>query len=603
MIVYLLEDQKDLALLLSRIGGQKNLRCLFLQDVLSSSEDLLAVYALRQVPLPAYDKNAREKWLAAYVKALGEVNCALHSRLWWATDFSSRNRFNSRLPELVQKLLSIVQVTRQSQDDLIVCSVPWQLRESIKGFLDKEGFVCQAKFSPWVRLWDTGLAFWKRSVGGVFHFFRLLSRFLYVRFVISEKLQVRLQNQQPYYAIKTFVYDHSFAKDGTYKDVFFGQLPKFLEGKGERVIFFANILGDFKSCVAKISACPNALIVPVEYFETLGDIFSAAWDSFVYRAKVTEKVFLGEHDICELVNAELVSSGKIQPYQNLHFAQTKALLKKISAKFFLLTYENNPWEKMCLLALRQFAPYTKVIGYQHTVTPQASVNMFISAQEEAVIPKPDCVLTVGSATKHIIERYTQISSLPVKAACALRYENLWQLAPLPRTKTFQVLLALDGIVEVSSMVNYVIDQLYGKCKYKIIIRTHPVLPVHLIAHKLIRKLSELPFIEVSSGYTPMQDIERTDMTIYWGSTVALESLWVGKPVINFDRQTLFSYDPLFDCSFLKWTVNSRHNLVEVFEEIYAFPHQSFLADRQKAHEYLQEYFYPVSPVNLAPFLF
>lgn len=604
MTVYLLENENDLSLLLARKPALQNPSCLFLLEAKPVSQALIAKHSIEQIQLPVWDKARREQWLAAYVSAVGQVNLALHSRLWWSTDFSSKNRFNSHLPQLVQKFLMIVDTCEMHPTgDLIICSVPWQLRGALRTFFSKSDIEFQAKISFLVRCRDLGVEFLKRIGSGLFHFFRLLGRFLFAGMILGNKLQAFFKNTSSAYVIKTFVYDHSFSKEGSYRDVFFGQLPEFLVKNGQKVIFLANILGDFKSCIKKIAHCPDVDIVPIEYCVTLGDIISALWQSVIYRPQVKQAVWLGEYDISDLINAELAScSGKIQIYQYLHYAATRALLKKIAVKCFLLTYENNPWEKMCLLALREQASQTEILGYQHTVTPQASVNMFISAEEETVIPKPDRVLTVGVATKDIIDRYTQISSLPVQAACALRYEVLWSLKPLARTKTFNILLALDGIVEVYEMVNYVIQQLIDQKKYKIIIRTHPVLPISLIENKLFYKLARLPFVEISQGYSPIQDIERTDMTIYWGSTVALESLWMGKPIINFDKEDLFSYDPLFDCPHFKWTVNPHQELRPVLEEIYALADEDFLASYQNAHAYLVEYFYPVNSANMASFL-
>ncbi|MCC6759545.1 MAG: hypothetical protein IT395_07975 [Candidatus Omnitrophica bacterium] len=508
----------------------------------------------------------RKEQIDAYLSLVGQVNRALSSRLWWATDFSSKNRFNSRLPERLQELL----VTK----DPSVRSSFWQIqRESLRRF-----------------------------GAGCYHLCRLVSRSFFAMSILSTKLETVFADPKPAYVIKTFVYDHSFANDGTYKDSFFGKLPEFLKEKGERVIFFANILGDYKSCLKMIEDCPNAVIIPVDYFSSFSSILKAVLASWFYKPQVKGPVKFLNYEVARLVNVELATcSSYIQPYQYLHYGQTKALLGEINAKTFLMTYENNPWEKMCMMAVRESSPQTEIIGYQHTVTPQASVNMFISKEEEGVIPKPDRVLTVGEIPKEIIARYTQVNSLPLEAACALRYESLFQLAPLPRTKTKTILLGLEGIFDVYKMVNFAIEQLKGK-DYKVIIRTHPGLPVSEFSSNLVEGLENLPFIEVSQGKTLVEDLTRCDMTMYWGSTVSLESLWVGKPVIHFDLETLFSYDPLFDCSYLKKTVTLSGDLVQVMEQIYSLSDQDFLSERQKADEYLKKYFFPVNSQYLSKFL-
>jgi hypothetical protein len=65
--------------------------------------------------------------------------------------------------------------------------------------------------------------------------------------------------------------------------------------------------------------------------------------------------------------------------------------------------------------------------------------------------------------------------------------------------------------------------------------------------------------------------------------------------------SFLSYDPLFDCSYLKWTVTGTRKLTEVLDEIYSLSDEKFISDRQKAHDYLSRYFYPVNSSNLALF--
>lgn len=546
--------------------------------------------------------DQQQKMVGDYVALIGKVSRCLHSRLWWATDFSSKNRFNNTLPGLIQKFICVVQDTAKNNPPVVSGPIPWQIRKSLIKHFRKTGTLVGVASCWFVASRDIVLEFFKRRASLVYHLVRLTFRKIYALFLLSAKFQKAFSDSRPVYMIKTFVYDHSFSADGTYRDVFFGELPEFLQNKGERVIFFANILGDYKSCLQKIANCPNAVIFPIDFFSGFSDILDTALACWFYRPAIKGPVYFFDYEISDLIHADLLGcSSRIQPYQYLHYGQTKNLLKKIAVKTFLLTFENNPWEKMCILALRQYAPLAKVLGYQHTVIPQASVNMFTSLEEEDIVPKPDCVLTVGPEPKRIIERYSGGDFLPVKSACALRYENLWKSDFLPRIKTGRILLALEGIFEVYQMVNYALRELDGKQEFKIVIRAHPVLPVSAFAGKLTKKLSDLPFVEISQGHSLIDDIKRTDLVMYWGSTVALEALWMGKPVVHFDQQALFSYDPLFACEHFKWTVTSNQKLDRVFQDIYGLCDESFCFQRRKALDYLKDYFYPVNLENLAPF--
>lgn len=545
----------------------------------------------------------RDQVLREYVELIGDLNARMSSVMWWATDFSSKNRFNSHLPDILHKfLLTVERLKDPPTAPLLIIGLPWQARSTMGRILKQKGLAHEFIGYGQAEKAARANAFWRKILSLGFHGLRLMGRRCYVKWTLRSFWPTPYSRDKKCYVIKSFLYDHSFDKDGGYRDAFFGPLPQFLKDAGEDVVFFVNVLGDLPSCVKKISRSLKAKIIVLESCSSLWGIIVDCVRALCYSPKIKGECRFSGHEISDIVRNELVTSGRVQLYQLLHYRQTKNMLKKLDPAVFLTTYENNPWEKMCFMALRQASAKTEIIGYQHTVNPPASVNMFISAKEEGVIPKPDLVLTVGEIPQEIIVKYTQAVSLAVEPACALRFEQLLALTPVARTQTQKILLALEGIFEVYQMVNYVLEQLRGQKEYKLLIRCHPVLPVKAFAHKLRYRLSDLPFVEISRGQPLIKDIERTDLTIYWGSTVALETLWMGKPVIHFDMETLFSYDPLFDCPHLKWTTTPRQALLPIIEQTYDLPDIQFQTERSKAQEYLKRYFYPVGPRNLAKFL-
>jgi len=302
------------------------------------------------------------------------------------------------------------------------------------------------------------------------------------------------------------------------------------------------------------------------------------------------------------VNNELRGTlCRIRPYQLLHFAYMRNLLKMIKVEQFITSFENNPWEKMCFLAFKQFSPSTTITGYQHTVVPQASVNMFISRYEKDIIPHPDRLLTVGEEPCRIIRKYSLVKCFPVAPACALRFKYLFDLPVQPRRQTKTILLGLEGIFDVYHMVNYVIKRLPPESGYKVILRTHPVLPVKDFEHKLSVPLKQLPHFEVSKGLSLKEDIQRCDAAIYWGSTVGLEALWIGRPVIHYDNGFVLSYDPLFECKSLKWVAKEGDSLLEILNKIYSLPESEFISLQRSARSYLENYFYPINTQALSLF--
>jgi len=83
------------------------------------------------------------------------------------------------------------------------------------------------------------------------------------------------------------------------------------------------------------------------------------------------------------------------------------------------------------------------------------------------------------------------------------------------------------------------------------IRFHPEFGVADLDSRRKKDLSEAPRIEVSIGSTLDDDLKEADICMYWGSTVALEALAHGIPLIHFDTGYPMNYDPLFRCPALK----------------------------------------------------
>ena len=321
-----------------------------------------------------------------------------------------------------------------------------------------------------------------------------------------------------------------------------------------------------------------------------------------FKISIRQELKFFNYDVRQIVVNELRRSCyKIQPYQLLHYGATARFVKKFKPGIFLLTYENNPWEKMCMMALRERSPSTKIVGYQHTVVPQASLNMFISARESDIIPLPDRIITTGEIPKQIIEEYGQLKGGRIAAGPALRFEKLLKL-PLAETKNGKtILVALEGIPEAYHLVNYVLKELKDNQDWKVIFRFHPVLSFDQMKRHLIFDPRSIDHMEISEESSLIKDLERSDVVVYWGSTVALEALWMGRPIIHYDQQSPLSYDPLFQCDHLKWVVSSNVSLVQTLKVISMLKDEELKREQQSANDYLKRYFYPITQENMAMF--
>lgn len=581
--------------------------CLILGEV---SDDILQFLKEKNIKIvePFSEKGPlQEQFLNAANDAVGYLNAHHDERLWGALDLSSKNRFTTNLTRHFEDFLSVMSVIKKEDyDELLVVNVSWVILPSIRLALKARhtGCVCiENHFQKWLEiLWVSA----KKICSSGYHIGKIYYRAWLSRKELRRVLRSKLQKKKPCDVIKTFIYDASFVMDGepAYADAFFGPLVEFLKEKKD-IIIFANILGNFPLSLKHIRRL-SLVIVPFEYFLSWKDIICEALAAYFYRPSVKLKVPFFEYDARAIIHNELLSTGyKIQLYQLMHYRATQKLAKNVSIKNFIMTYENNPWEKMCLMALKENSPATKVIGYQHTVVPQASLNMFPSIYEKN-LPRPDRILTVGEAPKNIMEKYGTYEENVIQSSCGLRFQYLFSEDAPQRKRTNRILVALEGIFDVYKLVNYVVQELKDDGRYQVTIRTHPVLPLKQFRHKLNHDPSGIAHFRISEAGAgaPLlkDDLKNNDIVIYWGSTVALEALNSGKPIIHFDTGSLLSFDPLFECPHLKWVVTKNDALSTVIEKIYSLPDEEYDRQLARAKTYLSNYFHPVSPENLQKFI-
>lgn len=563
--------------------------------------ELLEEWGYKKCPFIP-DLSGGEAFLSEYVDMMGKLNVACNSRLWWASTVASKNRFTSRVSNYLAELIRVMEVAeREECDHLIVIGASWVVEPAIVEYFRSKGVSCVTVGRGLIKAKEIAIGWIKDVAMSTLQMFRLFVRKLWVDIRLRKSIASRLRNDARYSVLKSFVYAGSFKESGVYRDAFYGSLVDYEAGIGN-VLIFGYIANNFRFCVSSIAKCKTHLIIPTEYTVSYKDIICAYVDVLMCSLRIPGMVLFRGCDVSGIFKNELARTRNGVAYnQYLHYHATKGLLKRVSVSSFLMTYENNPWEKMCILAAREHSPATQLIGYQHTVIPQASANMFVGAGECGIAPLPDRILTVGSLPKQIMERYGRYSEGMIEEGCGLRFEYLPNVEEMERTRSGRVLVVLEGIFDVYKMVNYVLRQLGQLQHYKIIIRCHPVLPIKRIKHKLVCNVEDLDAVSISHGKSLKEDVRAADIVVYWGSTVGLEALCMGKPIVHYNNKSLLSYDPLFECADFKWVVSDDVSLADVIEEIYSINDGDYEEMKANAREYLSQYISPVTTDRLSRF--
>ena len=570
---------------------------------LGGLDELVTKGVLKAIPLQPFSEEERGEFIHDYTAFIASLNFTYKDQsLWWATDISSKNRYVSSLPDLIEEILEIERTLKYCKKDPLLIIAP-----SIAIFrsLDKLMAKYQRKL-----IWPNAgsRAFLQQTTDGlinisrtILHAGRFFLRALWARISLKKYAKVRLSPPKEFYVIKTFSFPSSWDNKENYTDPFFGQLPSILS-KDKNVLLLSYHWQGFQEFIKRIPKQETLTMFPVEYFLKGSDIFRALMRILTFQLEVPRELYFSGVDVSDILRFELARTlNGVQIFQLLHYDTVRNMLKEMRIETFLLTFENNPWERMCIRACRDHSPMTQVLGCQHTVVPEAALNMFVYPTENTLVPLPDRVLTTGEIPKNIILRYSDYGQVPVVSACALRYEYLFSIKPKPRLKSQgHILLVLDGVEQTQQMLQFVLGQLGSQRPYRLRIRCHPALPWSLLTRKFHIDISPYDNVEISEGALS-EDLEWSDMIIYWQSTVVLEAINWGKPAINYKPSDILSYDPLFQSDFLKWTVTQQGSLLDAIAVIEDMDENKYQEQLAQALAYNKKYFHPQTPKALELF--
>lgn len=576
-----------------------------------------SIQAMENCGIPAgqyvLTRDQKDKILRDYIEIIGKMGQWNGQNFhWWLSNVASKNRFTSPLLPLIEQWVTCqtgLEAMEPAIETVFILEPAWPVIEQLVHFAKQSNLDIQilAPFYDQVRSRIRGkLSVWNLLLRSMAYSFQTIWK-------TQQTYGKRLPSiQAPIYAIKSFVYLNAFKEGGTYHDPFFPGLEKELKGVlKEEVQTITVALGFEKKweCYAKMKQLSNNQVIPLESFLTFRDVFfrftKLMRQVWMIPFRVKGELVFRNQNIAPLMVESLKAGGwQIDFFQSLHQDVGRKLAKHYDLKACLITYEGRPWERALIKGIQQIKKDVPIFGCQHSVLPQAASDMFLSPHEQK-IPLPDRIITTGAVPVEILKKYGAYPSEKVHAGCALRYQYLHHIQPstrLEKSAKNKVLVALCGVYEILPLVRYVLEQAPRCMATELVIRTHPVLPFQKILDALNYSSALPENLQISEGKGLVDDIKMTDVVLYWGSTVALESIRLGRPVIHFDTGSCFIYDPLFDLHEFKWTVNQFQPLEPVIDTICTLPHESFQQLWNKAREYVQAYHYPLTTSRIQSFV-
>ncbi len=544
--------------------------------------------SLADAGLRATDKHHLDQ---SYLDCLSQLAKDNRDLFWWANNVSEKNEllssFYTRLIKLYLCSILLRQVNYPSKV-IVICE---DVRLS---------FALCSLFSSHYQVYAKELRWRQLSL----HFrnaLRYLLKFLlninqaafrsiYARLLLGKQLSEKTNNFSGV-VIKAWIDQRSYNAHGKYQDAYYGDLIDHLRSQGN-CILWGDVIRDFRHHVANIRRDQSYTIIPTEYYLSVTDILKAFVDSCRFHKKIAGPVLFEGIDISVLINDE-ISEGffSLKFFDNiLYYYKAKALASHLDIKRYIYTFENYALEKMCIAALRERNSGIDIVGFQHAFIARNSFKYFLGEGEIELVPKPDRIITMGQVTRRILASKGWKDAL-LTTGCALRQAKTLSQSPVVYGVHRTILVVFPMMFQESvEILRFLYDANFKDYPYSVILRFHPQTQVD----KVLLALPCLPKNFVISKNSLAEDLQDTGIVLYTVSTVAIEALMVGLPVIYLNLNPLLNLDPLFEWEQLKAVVSVPKELQPAIERLTNLDKTDYQKQYESSKMYIKDYFYPVT---------
>ena len=518
----------------------------------------------------------------AYGHLLRELNRRNASVLWWSMNFTNKNPLLTQLYNNAFYVVRIAELVRAKDGVFIIIGSSIDCAEQIK----KLGNVLRTTVRSFMRRRNKVALMLSESFPKLIYVFirALVRKFL---LLVFKKSMAQDSVQRSSHLIITQLESASF-KNRRFEDTYFKGLADILEAEaittttvGFVACNFLNVIVCRGKCVFAFEAFVNFCDIVRIFFKTL-----KLW---MCGFRIQGTFVLNGLDLRHLFDKEMhraLYSGQMSVNLSVYYAAKKIIGMSAVQKIFY-PFENRSWEKMIILGIR-------IIGYQHASLTLRHINFLLEEGEHNEIPMPDEIVTMGHVTRDMMVNIFHFPLDRVRVGCALRksipQEDKKRDFDM-RSEIQTILVALaSNIEEYVKMLVFLDKAFLHKRQYHLVIRPHPSIkfsqaltiywPRHISYELDDRLLTE--------------SMKTCDIALYASSTVSLEAIAAGVPVIHIKLNDTLNSDPLFGITYLKWTCGEPEALIDLIDEISKIDRIRLSAMRRQAHEYSMLYSIPAT---------
>lgn len=525
---------------------------------------------------------------AEFIEWFGAINAANASPQWWAHTTSAKNLLSSPFGNQALELLAL----RRALD-----STP-QARVGVVGATtaQREVITRFAQSEPGLRVAAGGV----RRRDPLFVPVRLAYQFL--RIFGAWLLWLRAMRASSNAHVHLVSYADAAFRDGN--DAFFGPLAHML-GKARTPLTCLHhvfIHGPYRPVVRKLRDATGLRYAPLFAELHAVDIVSAiaaSWRALRCVGRWPRPGLIRGLDLQPVLREALYWDLAKGGY--FHNVLVRAAARRLAARHrppvLFYPFENKSLEKLLLIGVREGAPQTSLVGFQHTaVTPRHTTLLFGQGEAERT-PLPDRIFTLGSVSRDYLETHGNYPPGLLETGFALRQA---QRAPLERrtpSKAVHVLFALSSsLAELTGASRCVLASAALRPGWTFAVRPHPEFPLSRLAAPAREALGKCA--RDLAGTSLDDNLAWCDVVVYASSTVAIEAMMAARPVVNLDVGDLLPVDPVTEPLALHRTARTPEELVAMIEGVCSLEEPQLSSALDEARRFVERYFVAPTPERL-----
>jgi len=338
-----------------------------------------------------------------------------------------------------------------------------------------------------------------------------------------------------------------FDSRGVFEDKYYTGMKGYMQKKDRSRVWYVPFIYplmkplDLKWIIDKSRKSESNFLIMEEWLK-LTDYLYSFYQSLVLPLKVKVKPLYNDIDVSKMISQEVSKDllSSLLSRNVLVYCFIERLKKsKIKIDKVVDWNENQVVDRSLNLAIRNFYPHVKTIGYQGFIVSGHHVSHSPSCYEveAGIIPDKTCVISPEQVQSR--KKFCSIQGISV--APAFRFQKLFEYSKGQKNERDLIVIALPYFMNISKIIVDECLTWYKSCGVKFIIKKHPAVTME----NLLSSVAEIENACFEITETPLQDLFYfSRLVISYDSSACLEAVLRGVHVIIMGNRTGATFNPL-----------------------------------------------------------